>query len=120
MLYHWLGWISFGFCIILLMKFIARISKIKAVNKAFRKIHKPLGIAVIVTGTIHGIISIIKHPQDIIGLITGVFLWTLIVFFAITYLAKSKLKSKWFLLHRIASIMLIIISIVHFVFVIVY
>lgn len=37
---HWFAWISFAFSILLLMKFVARKSKIKNANRTFRKFHE--------------------------------------------------------------------------------
>ena len=113
MFYHWLGWISFAMCIILLAKYIGRILNNKSINMLLRKIHKPLGIAVVGIGAIHGLISFIKHPQEITEIISGVLLWVLIAFLARTYFARTKLKSKWFNMHRHLAIFLMVILVIH-------
>lgn len=87
MLYHWLGWITFATCILLLAKYIGRISNNKSVNMFLRKIHRPLGIFVIGIGAIHGLISFVKHPQEVAEIFSGVLLWVLIVLLARTYYA---------------------------------
>ncbi len=119
MLHLWfdtiLGWLSFALCIVLLAKFIGRVSKFKNFNLILRKTHKPMGFAVIITGLMHGIFLIIKHPQAIIGNVTGGILLAVIILLAITYFLRKKLKSKWFLSHRILSILLIALLIVHIV-----
>ena len=113
MLYHWLGWISLAMCILLLIKYIGRVSRNKTINYALRKIHKPLGIAVIAVGAIHGVISIIKSPQEIAANISGLLVWLLIAFLAATFYARKSLKSKWFKLHRMAAVLLIVGLVAH-------
>lgn len=108
-----LGWITIGLCIVLLVKFIGRISKIKSVNKLLRVTHIPLGIAALVTGAVHTVYYIITEPNDLAENISGVFLWAIMAFLAITYIAKSRLKSTWFFLHRLFSVILIIVAVVH-------
>ena len=110
MVYHWLGWISFASCVLLLAKYAGRTLNSKSVN-----MHKPLGNAVIGTGAMHGVLSLIKHPQEIAENLSGVLLWTLIVLLARTCYAKTKLKSKWFRMHRHLAIALTVILAVHVV-----
>lgn len=118
MFYHWLGWISFAMCVFLLAKYIGRISNNKSINRWLRRFHKPVGIAVIGVGFIHGIISFIKKPEEVVGIFSGVFLWVLIVFLAQTYYARVRLKSKWFNRHRHLAIFLMIILAIHIALVI--
>lgn len=119
MLHYWFGcifgWLSFALCIVLLAKFIGRVSKIKVINGGLRAVHKPMGFAVIATGLMHGIFLIVKHPNAIIGNVFGALLVAAIVLLAVTYILRKKLKSKWFLLHRIFSILVAVLLIVHIV-----
>ncbi len=115
MIHHWLGWISLGVCILLLAKYIGRISNNKKVNQLLRKIHKPLGMMVIGIATIHGVISFIKNPQAIIQNITGLSLFVLIFNLAITFYARKRLKVKWFQIHRYLAILLCILMAIHII-----
>lgn len=115
MIHHWFGWISFAMCILLLAKYIGRISKNKKINQSLRKIHKILGIAVIGIAFLHGIICFIKTPQAIIQNITGLILWILIISLAATFYARARLKAKWFQMHRYLSIILCVIMVIHIV-----
>ena len=119
MLRYWLGcvlgWLSFALCVVLLAKFIGRVSKVKAINNVLHVLHKPFGIAVILTGLIHGLYLIIKHPHALAGNITGAFLMAAIIILMITYLLRKKMKAKWFLAHRILSVLLVALLIVHIV-----
>ena len=113
MLYHWLGWISLAVCLLLLAKYIGRISNHKKVNQLLRKIHKPLGIAVIGIATMHGVISFIKNPKANIQSIMGLILLVLILILAGTFYARTKLKAKWFQIHQYFAILLGVIMVIH-------
>lgn len=115
MIFRWLGWVTFGVCIILLAKFIGRVSKSKNFNLLLRKTHIPFGIAAIVLGAVHGLFFLIEHPQKIAGNSTGIVLWALTCFLALTYVLRKKLKAKWFFLHRLLSVLFILLLIVHIV-----
>ena len=115
MIYERLGKIAFTICVLLFMKFIGRVSKNKKFNSALRKIHKPLGFAAIASGAIHGVISIIKSPQQIVANISGISVLALMAFLAVTFYTRKSLKSKWFKLHRIAAVLLIAILVSHVV-----
>lgn len=115
MLYRWLGWITFGLCLILLAKFIVRILKMKTINKVLRKTHKPLGIVAFIIGMVHGLHYLIKKPQKIVENITGVVSLVLIALLIINFISRKKLKSKWFFLHRLMSVIFTIILIVHLI-----
>lgn len=113
---HWLGWISFVFCILILAKYIGRISKNKTLNSILKKIHKPLGITVIGVAAIHGITSYIEAPQVSVTSITGIILFALIIMLARTFYARKNLKAKWFQMHRHLSIILSIMIVIHVLF----
>lgn len=118
MVFDLLGWISIGLCIVLLAKFFGRISKIEVVNKLLRVTHIPFGIAALIAGMVHGIFYIISEPHDVAENVTGIFLLAVMGLLAITYIAKKLLKSKWFFLHRLLSVVLIVLLIVHVVIVV--
>ena len=113
MLYHWLGWISFAMCVLLLAKYIGRISKCKNINNSLRRLHKPFGIAVIVIGVVHGLLSFIKCSQEVVANLSGIFLWALIALLAVTFYSRKKLKSKWFALHRFLAVLLVASLVIH-------
>lgn len=119
MIGHWLGWVSFAVCILLLSKVIGRISKSQKFNLALRKIHKPFGIAVIVIGTIHGILCFTDDLEFSLEVVTGIVLLLCIIALARTFYARKKLKAKWFQMHRHLSIALLIIMVVHIIFAVV-
>ena len=115
MLYHWLGWVSLAICVLLLAKYIGRVSKNKKLNLPLRKIHKPLGLAVIGISALHGILSFGKSSERIAVNLTGWMLFLLIALLAGTFYAKAKLHGKWFRLHRYFAAFLCILLLVHIV-----
>ena len=112
-LYHWLGWISLAICLLLLAKYIGRVSKYQSFNRFLRKAHKPLGIAVTIIGIIHGFISFMKHSQDVTANVSGLFTLVVICLLAATFCVRTKLKSRWFVLHWLLSIVLIVLLTIH-------
>ena len=112
MLYHLSGSIAFIMCLLLLAKFFERISNNECINAWLGKIHKPLGIAVIGLGAIHGILSI-EHSQNFAANFSGIILWLLTVLLAMTYYVQNKLNSKWVNVHRYLAILLIAVLILH-------
>lgn len=52
-----LAWVTVLFSIVTAFKYIARISKCKRLNHIFHKIHIPIGIALVLTGLIHGLLA---------------------------------------------------------------
>lgn len=113
MVHHWLGWISFGICILLLAKYLGRISHHKKLNQLLRKLHQPLGLAVIGIGALHGVISLVKAPEAVIQNVTGLLLFLLIAALARTFYARAKLQRKWFSMHRHLSLILIAVLVLH-------
>lgn len=115
MIQHWFGWISVVLCVVLLGKYIGRISRWKALNQFLRKWHKPLGLAVIVVAALHGVWCWYKAPQAVLANATGWLLFLCIVVLARTFYARSKLKAKWFQMHRHWAIVLGVVMVAHVV-----
>ncbi|MDO5142560.1 MAG: hypothetical protein Q4D31_06025 [Eubacteriales bacterium] len=115
MIHHWLGWASLAIGILLLAKFIGRISKKQKLNSILRKIHKPLGMTLIGVAALHGIISIAKAPQAVVQIVTGVILLVLIGLLARTFYARDKLKAKWFQMHRHFALAFLVVLVIHVV-----
>lgn len=115
MIFHWLGWFSLAFCIALMLKFVARKSRNKKVNKIFRVIHIPVGVMLLFTGTVHGLLSIIKVANRLLPIGSGIALLIVIAFLAATYMHRKALKKNWFKLHRMATLALIPVLVLHVV-----
>ncbi|MDL2324118.1 hypothetical protein LJC61_03060 [Ruminococcaceae bacterium OttesenSCG-928-A16] len=91
----------------LALKYIARKLKISSLNLFFRKIHIPLGVALLAIGTAHGVISFAQVTGRTAAIITGILTIILIFFIAATYLFKKRLKKRWMHLHRIGTVALL-------------
>ena len=113
MIHHWLGWISLAICVLLLAKLIGRLLKSQKLNKILRKIHKPLGLAVIAISAVHGIISFIKNTPALLQNITGIILFILIVILAVSFYDKKRLKKQWFKIHRYSAAVFTAAMIIH-------
>lgn len=58
------AWISVFFCGMEVFRYVARISKAKALNRFFHKIHIPFGVLLLVTCGLHGLLA--GNPADAI------------------------------------------------------
>ncbi len=116
MVSHWLAWISLGFSILLLMKFVVRKSKIKKLNRTFSKLHKSFAIVMFVTGLAHGIISLVISMNHIAAIISGILLLSSAVYVCLTCMHKKNHKKTWMKMHRIGSVILTILLIAHMIF----
>lgn len=113
---HWFAWISFAFSILLLMKFVARKSKIKNVNRTFRKFHESFAIVMFVTGLAHGVIALVKSTNHVMANISGILLFASAVYVCLTCIHKKNHKKTWMKMHRIGSVILTILLIAHLIF----
>ncbi|MDL2259037.1 hypothetical protein LJC42_07825 [Eubacteriales bacterium OttesenSCG-928-K08] len=116
MISHWLGWFSLGFCVVLALKFIARKSKASSLNLFFRRIHIPIGVMLLIIGTLHGLITIAKFPDRTVPIITGIATVMLIFFIAATYMFRKRLKKKWLPFHRIGTVLSLLSIFIHLLF----
>lgn len=116
MVSHWLAWISFGFSILLLLKFVARKSKIKIFNKVLRKSHTIFSIIMIITGLTHGIFFLFKCRCQTLAIITGFVLFCSALFICYSYINRHHHKKTWIKMHRIGSIVFVLLLVVHLIF----
>lgn len=116
MIDHFFGWVSLVLCIVLLAKYLGRISNKKTLNQLLRKLHKPLGLAVLAIAALHGILCFVREPHEIVSHITGIIPWILMLCLALTFYARKNLKSKWLSTHRFLSIVLCITTVFHIFF----
>lgn len=138
MVSHWLAWISFGFSILLLLKFVARKSKITQINRVFSKSHKTSAIIMMMTGLAHGTISLIKGTRmrhhkwnrklghgtilhikgawRIAAIISGIVLFVSALFVCHTCIHRHSNKRTWMRMHQIGSVVLMILLLIHLIF----
>jgi len=111
-----LAWLAVFFAVMTALKFAARISKSKGLNRFFRKIHIPFGEALIVAGLLHGLIAGNIDGTPIGDIWIGTVLFTvnagtvcfvMAVLLAVSYLCRKTLKRKWLVIHRILTVLMI-------------
>lgn len=107
MVSNWLGWLSFGLCIALMLKFILRKSKASSLNLLFKKLHIPFGITLLAAGLLHTVITLAKWQSHIQVIATGIIAMALILFVSLTYVFRRSLKKKWMYMHRAGTLVAI-------------
>lgn len=117
-----LAWVSTLLCIAEALRYAARISKNKALNRAFHKSHIPLGVLLLITGGLHALIagnppgaglSEIELAPVFFTLNWGTACFICSVLLAVSYLARKGLRKKWMPLHRILTVLMIALLAVH-------
>lgn len=82
----------------------------KSVDCFLRKIHKKMGVWIIVVSLLHGIVEIKAGNLD--GMFSGKSVFYLILLW-LSYGLKRVLKEKWMIVHRILAVLTVIAVIVH-------
>lgn len=113
---HWFAWISFGFSILLLLKFAARKAKLKKLNRIFSRLHRPFAIIMFASGLVHGIISLIKSTNHIAALVSGILLLGCAVYVCLTCMHRHHHRKTWMKMHRIGSVVLAVLLAAHLLF----
>lgn len=117
-----LAWLAVIFTILLALKYIARISRNRRLNRLFSKSHKQLGILMITTGLLHGVLAGNEETTNLFNMqfMTKLFtlnLGTVCLFvallLALTYMFRRKLKKRWMLLHRVLTVLLLVLIVLH-------
>ena len=117
-----LAWITVLFAILTAFKWIARISGHRALNRFFRKIHIPFGVLMLITGTLHGILAGNPASATLSSFTFAPVLFTwnwgtacllIMLGLALTYLLRRQLKKRWMTAHRILTLALIAVSVLH-------
>lgn len=112
-----LGWIALVLTVLTVLKWAARTSGNKGLNRFFHRVHIPFGILLLVVGLIHGILA---------GNFPGASLWDMelapVLFtlnwgtacivcaflLGLSYLLRRKIHGKWMLCHRILTVVLLL------------
>ncbi|MEA4920339.1 MAG: FMN-binding protein [Clostridiaceae bacterium] len=117
-----LAWVAVLLCIMSALKYIARISGNKTLNRFFHNIHIPFGSLLLVVGVLHGVfagnasaatLSSFQPAAVLFTLNWGTACFLLAIVLACTYLLHKKLKRKWLLIHRIATAAILICLVLH-------
>jgi DMSO/TMAO reductase YedYZ heme-binding membrane subunit len=116
------AWLATVFTILLALKYITRISRNRKLNRLFSKSHKPLGILMLTTGLLHGVLAGNEKTTNLFDmqLMTKLFTFNLgtvcflvALLLALTYMFRKKLKKRWMFLHRVLTVILLILLVLH-------
>ena len=116
----WGAWIATGMAVLLSVIYIIRIVNrdhfnnankiLKYINKTLRNYHKIIGIALIITGLVHGYFS----SQPVISLNLGTASWILSLLLGMTFMFRKSFKQKsWMYYHRVLTILFIVVLTAH-------
>lgn len=117
-----LAWIAVILTIMTVLRYIARISGNKKLNAFFHKVHIPFGTLLIIVGGIHGILAgnpasatlANFEPASVLFTLNwGTVCYVLTLILALTYLLRKKMKRKWMTAHRIATVLMIALLVLH-------
>lgn len=89
----------------------AREKKRKSMDRSLRKIHKKMGIWIIVIALLHGIAEI--KVGNLEGMASGKICFLLLILLFFSYGLKRFLKEKWMIVHRILAVITVIAVIIH-------
>ena len=117
-----LAWVSALLCLAEALRYPARVSKVKALNKAFHRIHIPLGVLLLATALMHGLLAG-NSPRAGLGEMelapvlftlnwgTACFMAALLL--AVSYLLRKALKKRWMAAHRVLTVLMIALLALH-------
>ncbi|MEA4946906.1 MAG: FMN-binding protein [Oscillospiraceae bacterium] len=117
-----LAWIAALAAAMCALKFIARISGSKALNRFSAKCHVPFGVILLIAGLAHGILAGNTAGSGIAGIRLGSQLFTLNwgtacliigVLLGLTYAFRRRLKKWWMPLHRALTAAIMAVLVLH-------
>lgn len=117
-----IAWFAVAFTVLLALKYMIRISKIRKLNRLFSKSHKQLGILMITTGLMHGVLAGNEKTTNLLDMtfMTKLFTFNLgtvclivAMLLAITFMFRKKLKKRWMFLHRVLTVVLLVLIALH-------
>jgi len=117
-----LAWLAALCAVMAALKYIARISKNPALNRFFHKCHIPFGVLLLVFGLAHGLLAGNPYWATLsdFSLAPVLFTWNwgtaclvLAALLVLTYLLRRTLKRRWMVLHRVLTVLLILVLALH-------
>lgn len=119
-----LAWLAVFSVILTAFKYISRVSSSVKLNRLFHKIHIPVGIMLIFTGLLHGLLAgnfaDAKLSDMRLGTVLFTFNWGSICFLVcvllgLSYMLRRILKKNWMNIHRILTVCLLVLVVIHIV-----
>ncbi|MGN0510713.1 MAG: FMN-binding protein [Lachnospiraceae bacterium] len=117
-----LAWMTVLLAVVTSFKYIARISKSAKANHFFHNIHIPAGVVMVLVGLAHGLLAGnfagTRLPDARIGTVLFSFNWGTACFLVsimlgLSYLFRRVLKKRWMGLHRVLTVCLLVLIVVH-------
>ena len=119
-----LAWLAVFFAVFTALKYIARISKNRKLNRFFSRSHIPYGKLLIITGLLHGILA--GNPawaslsDMMIAPVLFTWNWGTAIFvvslmLGASYWLRKKLRKSWMPIHRVLTVVLIGMLVLHVV-----
>lgn len=116
------AWVSVFLCLMEVMRFAARISKVKALNHFFHKCHIPFGVLLLATSGFHALLAGNTAGAGLTGIELaavfftvnwGTFCFLCAALLAVSYLARKKLRQVWMPIHRVLTVLMIALLVFH-------
>lgn len=117
-----LAWAAVVCAVFAALKFVARISGNRSLNRFFHRCHIPFGVLLLVIGILHGILAgnpswaTLSDFQPAAVLFTlnwGTGLIIIAILLALTYVFRKQLKKYWMPAHRALTVLLILFLALH-------
>lgn len=117
-----LAWASALLCIEEALRYIARVSKNKTLNRVFHKAHIPLGVLLLITGGLHGLaagnfpgagLGEMELAPVLFTLNWGTACFICSVLLAVSYLVRKKLHKGWMPVHRVLTVLMLALLVLH-------
>lgn len=116
MIYKVLAWVSvvllfYNFSLFPLRRLLKNVKSARKYLSYGSKIHRFTGVALLMTGIIHGYLAL-----GTIRFHTGLLLWSGVVLLFAYYLLRKFLKKRWLILHRYTDFIVLGLFFIHFFF----
>ena len=117
-----LAWLAVLFTALSAVLFIAKRSGSKRLRRIFSRIHIGVGVLLIVAGVVHGVLAGNAQGATLSDMMVAPLLFTwnwgtaclaAAVMLAASYMVRKLLKKRWMKLHRVLTVVLIALVIVH-------
>lgn len=117
-----LAWIAEFLCIVETLRYVARISRVDTLNRAFHRIHIPAGILLLATAGLHSLlagnfsdvsVSEIELAPALLTANWGTACFLCAIFLAVGYLPHRKLRRKWMFVHRVLAFLMLLLLVFH-------
>lgn len=114
-----LAWTAVLCVLLTALRYPARISKKPQYNRTFHKIHIPIGLLALALALLHGLLAgNFPGSQIVWGSLLFTLNWgslclLLIILLAVSYLLRKQMKKTWMPLHRILTVALLLVLVLH-------